>query len=338
MENMWRSAENPPWSHCNHCVTEHRIQIASSPKGDGNRKRKGCKPMNEKDRIRRLKLGGGIKTEEVARVADVGLVAGSGEVARWMAKEFNKNFDAYDRAIDAVYNNIGIGGSRYHHLLDGQHHLLGALRAVRDVSADDGFAREFMEAGEHLLRDAASVSGINPFFSLTAEQFNAIAKALRPLGVSKPFLADAWTFNAPELLGGVMGMGAILAISKKGDPGTVSSLAGTYAVSSLATANPLLLPVAAGGLVYAFKHEEDKKAVLLNAGKGSLATGGAVLTAGVVGGPAWIGCVTAMVAAVSIKNFMDSPQKSIDRARKVTKPAAVIVRRAAERLGEGAFA
>jgi hypothetical protein len=52
-------------------------------------------------------------------------------MAGWLADKFNKNFDEYDAAIDAIYNKTHIGGSRYHHLIDGQHDIFGA------------FAREF---------------------------------------------------------------------------------------------------------------------------------------------------------------------------------------------------
>ena len=46
----------------------------------------------------------------------------------------------------------------------------------RDVSADDSLLKEITEAEEHLLRDMASISGINPLFSLTPEQFNRLAE------------------------------------------------------------------------------------------------------------------------------------------------------------------
>src|SRR5437016_2749527 len=92
-------------------------------------------------------------------------------LAQWLAHRFNHNFNDYDRAIDHVYNTTHIGGSQYHHLLDGQHTIWGAFHAVQHVNVDAGWLTHLGHALDHLARDTMSVAGINPFFSLSQEQF-----------------------------------------------------------------------------------------------------------------------------------------------------------------------
>lgn len=153
--------------------------------------------MNKNERFKRFELG--LPTLDKTVIPfNVGLTEGSHPLAQWLAIEFNHNFNEYDRAIDSVYNSIHIGGSQYHHILDGQHSFLGALHAAHNANIDDSFLRELVGASEHLLRDTASISGINPFFSLTPDQFNHLSDLTQQIGVSKPFLADALTVNGPE--------------------------------------------------------------------------------------------------------------------------------------------
>ncbi|MGE7602982.1 hypothetical protein ACQKL5_10785 [Peribacillus sp. NPDC097675] len=259
---------------------------------------------------------------------DSGLYTGSHSLAEWAAKTFNHNFDEYDQAIDAVYNNIHIGGSSYHHLLDGQHSILGAFQAVKDVKTDDSFVTEFLQAGEHLLRDGASVSGVNPFFSLSPNQFEELATIVQPLGISKPFLVDALTINAPELLGGIMALLSTIILGKKADPSLISKLSGAYVVSSMASANPMLFPIAAGGLVFSIAKSESKKEALIKAGKGSLVSGGSLLIGGLVGGPVWMGCIASIGAAIALNYAIENPEKTIYRMQGLIKPTTTILRKA----------
>lgn len=290
--------------------------------------------MDYKGKLRALDLGletsarkrKAFSFEEVAAYTDSALTVASHDLARWMAETFNKNFDAYDKAIDSIYIATHQGGPTYHHLLDGQHTILGAFRAVRDVSQDDSFGRELTEALEHLLRDTASVSGINPFFSLTPQQFDRLADICSSIGISKPYLADILTINGPELIGGSLGLVASLILAKRKDWARLSFLAGSYIVSSLITANPLLASVAAAGLLYSIKESEDKKEVLIKAGKGSIVSGGSILLTGLIGAPLWLNCIAAVSTAAAIKYVLDNPQKSFERVRAIIKSAKGILR------------
>lgn len=275
---------------------------------------------HQKRRMRRFELDLPSVDKTFAPL-DAGLTIGSHSMAQWMAQEFNHNFDAYDKAIDSVYNSTHIGGSQYHHLLDGQHSFLGSLQAVKDVSSDDSFVTELSQAAEHLLRDTASVSGINPFLSFTQHQFDRIADSLQQIGISKPFLADALTINSPELLGGSIALLGSLILGKKGDPSRISNLAGSYLVSSIASANPVLLPIAAGGLVYSLYKSEDKKKSLVQAGKGTIVSGSALAVGTLIGGPVWIGCLAAIGTAVAVKYTLDNPDKAFKRVQELVAPA-----------------
>jgi hypothetical protein len=265
---------------------------------------------------------------------DYGLVVGEGIIAgklgtplaQWFAEKFNQNFDAYDSAIDAVYNETHIGGSAYHHLLDGSHTIGSAFNAVKDVRTDDGWAKELLEASEHLLRDTASVSGINPFFGLTPEQFNSIGDFVSNFGISKTYLADALTFNAPELLGGVVALGGALILGKKATHERLSYFAGGSLLSTFVSANPVLLPIAAGSMCYAVSKSENKKQAFVEAGKGAIVSGSTILMSTLIGGPAYLGLISGVLAAVAVSkgleklsNATDLNQKFIEKSKEIIK-------------------
>src|SRR5439155_9642470 len=132
----------------------------------------------------------------------------------------------YDRAIDRLYNLSHVGGSHYHHLLDGQHTVWGAFHAVQHVHVDDGWLTHMGHALEHLARDTMSVAGINPFFSLSPAHFDGLAVAVAHLGISKPFLADALTENGPELLGGSVALVSALLMARRAAPERLSRFSG----------------------------------------------------------------------------------------------------------------
>ncbi|MFD2446602.1 hypothetical protein ACFSO7_21925 [Bacillus sp. CGMCC 1.16607] len=282
--------------------------------------------MDHETRLKNIKLG--LSGDGRVPIAfDSGLITGSHSLAQWMASTFNHNFDDYDRAIDSIYNTTHVGGSSYHHLLDGQHTILSSFNAVKDVKADDSFVTEFLQAGEHLLRDTASVSGINPFFSLTPEQFDKLAEVAKAFGVSKPFLGDALTINAPELIGGVIALLSTFLLGKKGDPSLISKLSGAYVVSSIASANPFLLPIAASSLVYSINKSENKKEAFIKAGKGALVSGGSLMIGSLVGGPVWIGCIASIAAAIAINYALEKPEITFNRIHSLIKPTTTILRK-----------
>ncbi|MFC0216610.1 hypothetical protein ACFFK0_29875 [Paenibacillus chartarius] len=287
--------------------------------------------MDKNRRLRDLSFGS-------IRSADQTLIIGAGSaplgdpLSSLLAKEFNHNFDEYDQAIDAVYNQTHIGGSGLHHLLDGQHTVWGAFEAVRDVRTDDTFVTEMLQAGEHLLRDMLSKSGINPLFSLSKEQFDQLGNMVSHLGVSKTFLADALTFNGPELLGGMGGLAAALLLGNQPDPSRLSRLSGGLLVSSLVTANPILFPIAAGGMVYAAVKSGDPIRAIKQSGKGAFVSGSALLASTLVGGPVWIGCLAGVATALLVSYAITNPSDAFRRVQTLIQSATQLYRKVSLRL------
>lgn len=278
-------------------------------------------------RMQKFELGLINRIEKVAVPLDVGITFGQHSLAQWLAHKYNHNFDEYDKAIDAVYNQTHIGGSAYHHLLDGQHSFLGAFNAVSGVHADDSFVQEISQAGEHLLRDTMSVGGINPFLSFSTEQFNHLTNLASQIGISKPFLADALTINGPELMGGTIALVASLILGKNADPSKLSALSGAYLTSAFVSANPLLLPIAAGGLVHACVKADDKRQVIVQAGKGAFVSGSAILVGHIIGGPIWIGCTVTIGTAIAVRYGIDNPDKAFKRMTKLVDSATGVMRK-----------
>lgn len=269
-------------------------------------------------------------------VAIEGIVGGQKghELAQWLAENFNKNFDAYDSAVDSVYNQTHIGGSAFHHLLDGQHSIWGAFKAVQDVKIDDSWASELGQATEHLIRDTASVAGVNPFFTLSPEQFHNIGSLVSNIGVSREYLADALTINGSELLGGSVALVASIVMGKKAEPERLSYFSGGCLLSSLVSANPMLMPIAAGSMAYAIYKSKNKKEILVQAGKGSIVSGSALLVSSLLGGPAWLGCVAGFLTAVAVTKVIAKPDKALEYTQKLIEPAKHIFKQVSYNLSK----
>jgi len=115
------------------------------------------------------------------------------------------------------------------------------------------------------------------------------------------------TVNGPELIGGFLALAGSLLLGKSGDPSNLSLLSGSYLVSSIASANPMMLSIAAGGLVYSIYRSQDKKEAFIQAGKGSIVSGAALLAGASVVGPIWLGCLAAFATAVAVRYAIDQP-------------------------------
>jgi hypothetical protein len=212
--------------------------------------------------------------------------------------------------------------------VDGQHSLLGALAAVKDVAADDGFARELAQASEHLLRDTASVSGTNVLYSIEPETFGKIADVTANAGVSKSYLADAMTVNGSELLGGALGLAAAIVVAKRGKPEDLSRLSGAMLMSSFASANPMLLGIAGASMAYALYKGEANRACVVQAGKGAVVSGAVILMTNIMGGPVWWGCLVGMGTAMLVGKALDDPAKTYARVQALLQPAKYVIKSA----------
>jgi len=238
---------------------------------------------------------------EVTQGVLVGPVGHS--LAKWLAQVFNHVVGTdYDKAIDSARH---IGGPLYHHLVDGQHTLLGAIRAVRDVSPDDGLLREIYEAVQHLFRDLCSVSGINPFFSLSLDTLDSMARVLRPLGISKMYIADALTVNAVELLGAIAAFLQFAVGRGKMSSERTGELLGSMVTAAIASASPALLFVF-GLQIFAMLMRENTEfgQLAYHMGKGALVTGSVCLASPAIAGaglPVWFQIAGCFAAAIGVR-------------------------------------
>jgi len=294
--------------------------------------------MNKKTKRKLRDIHLGINTSGVDAMAGAA-AALAGETGHaldvWLSGTFNQNFDAYDKAVDALYNTTRIGGPQYHHLVDGQHSLFGALSAVKDVSADDIFAREFVEAGEHLLRDTASISGSNILFNIKPETFDALADMVDGTGITKAYLADAFTINGSELLGGAIALGASVITAKIGSSKQLSRLSSALLVSGFAAANPLMMSVAGSAMAFSLYKSGNKKQCLVQAGKGALVSGSVLVATNIIGGPVWWTCLTAMGTAVVVGKLLDNPEAVFNKVQSLFVPAKQIIISASNTLNTG---
>jgi len=264
------------------------------------------------------------------------------KLSKWLAKEFNQDFNEYDKAIDAVYNASHIGGSQYHHLIDGQHDIWGAFEAAKGVHADDSFAEEILGSLEHLARDVTSISGINPFFSLTPDQFSQISEFLSSFGISKSYFADALMVNGIELLGGAIALCGSVILNKKiqqgYSPQILSRLAGGCLLSSVVAANSALFPVAAYGMYKAFKQTDCRLDTVKAAANGSLVSGSSLMISSLIGGPIWLGCIVGVITASVVAQGLIRPTRAFEQGKVLVVKSSEIykaVRKPIEELGYG---
>jgi hypothetical protein len=294
-------------------------------------------PTDElKRRLRNLQLGIRSTTDAPTVVLSGEGVIGADRIgepghtlAQWMAHRYNRNFNEYDRAIDHAYNTTHIGGSHYHHIIDGHHSIWGAFHAVQHVQVDDSWLTQMGHALNHLAHDATSISGINPFFSLTPDHFDALAGMVGHLGISKPFLADALTVNGPELIGGSVALISALLMAKKAPPERLSRFGGGCLLSAAWSANPLLLPIAAASMAYAIHHAEGTKTILIQAGKGGFVSGSAILVSSVLAGHGLLTCLAALMTGVAVSKAIDNPAAAFERARHLVEAGGHVLREAA---------
>lgn len=221
-------------------------------------------------------------------------------LAHWTAHTFNYNHTVYDRAIDAVYNHTHVGGSAFHHIVDGNHTLWGALQAAHGARAGDSFLQEAGGALEHLARDTCSVAGI-PFFSMKMDTLRGLSDTF---GVSTRYMGDMLTFNAPEVLGAGLGVVPLALGWNRLGTERLSEMATSMTAAALVSANPLLLGVGIAAGVRAvsrLRSQGTAGQALRGLARGAVTTGVAVAVSQLMPGPAWVGAAVGIGAAVAAR-------------------------------------
>lgn len=232
-------------------------------------------------------------------------------VEQWLVSAINTaNTTPYDKAIDSIYLNSHIGGAQLHHLLDGQHDVIGAFRAASDALPDDSIFSEIFGTASHLLKDLFSVSGL-PIVSLDPNAYKQGSTWVSEhLGISKSWQGDLLQINALELLGGSLCIASSIFALKKGDKELLSEIGTSSLISGIVCANPIALVASIVAIAYSIKSKSNKGDFIGGICKGAGGTG-SVLAVGTICAPFVSGVigsifllVTSIVLAGLVRNFI----------------------------------
>ena len=211
----------------------------------------------------------------------------------------------YDKAMDAEYLATHIGGGN-HRLFDGGHTIAGAIEAGRNASPDDSLLQEALGTVQGLLRDGTTAKGL-PLANWDKATYDQVAGTLESqFNIPKDWFYDLNSYDAAELLGGVVGVVALAFNWNRTDTEAFARLVGGMGVSAALSANPLLLIVTVVALARAFHkaHQTGEYAEFvdgqLKGGAGAGATLAAVSLVGVAGGPAGAALLAGLAAGVLV--------------------------------------
>ena len=211
----------------------------------------------------------------------------------------------YDKAMDAEYLATYIGGGN-HRVFDGGHTILGAIKTVRDASPDDTIIEEAMGFLEGIFRDMTTTKGL-PLANWDKATYDQVAEYLKlNFGIPKDWFYDLNSYDAPELLGGVIGVVATALCWNRADTEDFAKLVGGMGVSAAMSVNPLLLIVTVVALAKAFHkaHQTGEYAEFVDGHlKGGIGAGTSLAAAsqiGVMGGPAGLALLAGLTAGVLV--------------------------------------
>jgi hypothetical protein len=116
---------------------------------------------------------------------------------RWLRETVAAKATAASRGMDAEYIRTNMG-SGWHRLFDGGHDLVGAWRAIRSATPEDGFLSQLGIYATELWKDLATPNGL-PVFTWDKQTFDTVADALQEaLGISPDWLRDMASLTATE--------------------------------------------------------------------------------------------------------------------------------------------
>ena len=228
----------------------------------------------------------------------------SGDLNRLVAAAVKGAPTVYDKAMDANYLDpalrSGLGGS-YHRLFDGGHTIAGAFRATKGVSPDDAVVKEALGTIKALLRDASTPRGL-PLANWDKPTFDSVAAALESkFNIPKAWFYELNTYDAADLLGGAIGVVAVIYRWNDDDTEEFARLASAIGTSAAASVNPLLMVVSVVAMARAYNKASSAEefAELIDGGFKGAATSGASMAAIAVAGSAGASAGLALVVGVT---------------------------------------
>lgn len=223
----------------------------------------------------------------------------------------------YDKAIDAVFTETGIGGT-YHRLFDGGHTILGAFRAVMDAPGDDGIAARAMGMALGLFRDVTTPRGL-PFFTWDKATFDSVAASLNDnFGIPKAWFYDLVSYDATEVFGAVVGGLALVFRWNKGDSKEFARIVGSTGLAAVASANLMLGIVMVAALAKAFAEARDEGAyedAIKGLVQGMAGTGAAMAAVPLVaaaGGPAGVALIVSVATGIGVSYLAGKAGENVD--------------------------
>lgn len=241
----------------------------------------------------------------------------------------------YDKAMDAEFIATHIGGAQ-HRLFDGGHTIIGAFRAGHAASPDDNIIQEAMGTIQGLLRDVSTPNGL-PFANWDYETYQTVADTLEStFFIPKSWFYDLNTYDAADLLGGAIGVVALIFNWNRADTETFAKLVGGMGLSAVLSANPLLLIITVVAMARAFhlarKSGEYTEFVdgQIKGVAGAGATIGAVTLVGIAGGPWGVALIVGLVAGILVNRAMEDV--SVVQVSRVVARQAVATASEARRM------
>ena len=241
----------------------------------------------------------------------------------------------YDKAMDAEFIATHIGGAQ-HRLFDGGHTIIGAFRAGHSASPDDNIIQEAMGTIQGLLRDVSTPNGL-PLANWDYETYQTVADTLElTFFIPKSWFYDLNTYDAADLLGGAIGVVALIFNWNRADTETFAKLVGGMGLSAVLSANPLLLIITVVAMARAFHlaHKSGEYTEFVDgqikgvAGAG--ATIGAVTLVGIAGGPWGVALIAGLVAGILANQAMKDV--SVVQVSRVVAKQAVTTASEAKRM------
>ena len=165
-------------------------------------------------------------------------------IDRWAGEALHASGNLpYDKAMDAVFNEVSKVGGNWHRLFDGGHSLAGAWEAVTGAFPDDTFTEELRGYVLGLWNDLITPRGL-PIFTIDYAAFQEAVAVLQRLGISSEALKDMLTLNGTELVGGVAGVAIVLLSVRRRNHEAYFEIAGYLGLTAIVAANPFALAVA----------------------------------------------------------------------------------------------
>ena len=227
----------------------------------------------------------------------------SGDLNALLANMVKGPATIYDKAMDAAFHANPEGGT-FHRLFDGSHTPLGAFKAAKDATPDDTMFQEVRGVLQGLFRDVTTPRGL-ALVTWNKATYEDVAAFLESnMGIPKSWLYEIVTYDAADLLGGIISVVSTTLCWNRADTETFAKLVGGMGLSAVRGANPLLLFVSVVALARACHkahHDDDYTAMADGVVKGALNTGAtlaAVAQVGALGGPAGLALLAGVSAGV----------------------------------------